>query len=99
MSKPIFRERASKILSDLKSGGQFKFLRELQSPMDAVVKIKGYGECVCFCSNNYLGLANHPEVVEAGLKGMRDYGAGTASVRFICGSFTPHEQLEHTIDA
>ncbi|MBL8760084.1 MAG: aminotransferase class I/II-fold pyridoxal phosphate-dependent enzyme, partial [Phycisphaerae bacterium] len=65
--------------------------------MDAVVKIKGYGECVCFCSNNYLGLANHPEVVEAGLKGLRDYGAGTASVRFICGSFTPHEQLEHTI--
>ncbi|MCC6969630.1 MAG: aminotransferase class I/II-fold pyridoxal phosphate-dependent enzyme [Phycisphaerales bacterium] len=97
MSKPIFRERASKILSDLKSGGQFKFLRELQSPMDAVVKIKGYGDCVCFCSNNYLGLANHPEVVEAGLKGLRDFGAGTASVRFICGSFTPHEQLEHII--
>ena len=97
MSKPVFRERASKTLADLKSAGQFKFLRELQSPMDAVVKIKGYGECVCFCSNNYLGLANHPEVVEAGIQGLRKYGAGTASVRFICGTFEPHEHLERLI--
>ncbi len=53
---------------------------------------------LCFCSNNYLGLANHPEVVEAGIKGLRDFGAGTASVRFICGtSPPPHEVLEETI--
>ena len=54
-------------------------------------------DALCFCSNNYLGLANHPEVVEAGLKGLKDFGAGTASVRFICGTFTPHETLENTI--
>ncbi|MBC7835643.1 MAG: aminotransferase class I/II-fold pyridoxal phosphate-dependent enzyme [Phycisphaerales bacterium] len=69
----------------------------LEGPMDATVKVRGYGgggECLCFCSNNYLGLANHPEVIEAGHKGLRDYGAGTASVRFICGTFAPHEELE-----
>lgn len=65
--------------------------------MGPVVKLRRYGECLNFCSNNYLGLANHPEVVEAGLKGLRDFGAGTASVRFICGTFTPHETLERKI--
>jgi glycine C-acetyltransferase len=49
------------------------------------------------CSNNYLGLANHPEVVEAGVEGLRKYGAGTASVRFICGTFDCHETIENTI--
>ena len=49
------------------------------------------------CSNNYLGLANHPAVVEAGIDALRTYGAGTASVRFICGTFAPHLVLEKTI--
>jgi glycine C-acetyltransferase len=62
-----------------------------------VVRVRGYGECLCFCSNNYLGLANHPEVVEEGIRGLRQYGAGTASVRFICGTFAPHEALEAKI--
>ena len=56
-----------------------------------------FRDTLCFCSNNYLGLANHPEVVEAGIKGLKDFGAGTASVRFICGTFTPHETVEKTI--
>lgn len=93
----IFAQRTQKTLDSLREGGQYKHLQTLESPMDAVVRIKGYGECICFCSNNYLGLANHPEVVEAGLKGLRDYGAGTASVRFICGTFSPHHELEATI--
>jgi len=65
--------------------------------MAATVKLAGHGEVDCFCSNNYLGLANHPEVVEAGIQGLRDHGAGTASVRFICGTFRPHQHLESTI--
>ncbi|MFN7021411.1 MAG: aminotransferase class I/II-fold pyridoxal phosphate-dependent enzyme [Phycisphaerales bacterium] len=92
-----FDLRTDATLRQLHEGGQFKHLRTIDSPMDAVVTVRGYGECACFCSNNYLGLANHPEVVEAGIKGLRDYGAGTASVRFICGSFAPHEVLEQTI--
>jgi glycine C-acetyltransferase len=92
-----FYSRADKTIATLKEGGQFKHLQTIESPMGPVVKLKQYGECLCFCSNNYLGLANHPEVVEAGIKGLRDYGAGTASVRFICGTFTPHATLERSI--
>jgi glycine C-acetyltransferase len=96
MTRP-FDVRADSTLASLREGGQYKHLRVIQGPMDAVVKIDGFGECLCFCSNNYLGLANHPEVVEAGLKGLKDYGAGTASVRFICGTFSPHLALEAEI--
>ncbi len=92
-----FAARAESILAQLHTAGQFKHLRMLEGPMDATVRIRGYGECLCFCSNNYLGLANHPEVVEAGIKGLRDFGAGTASVRFICGTFSPHEVLEQAV--
>lgn len=93
-SAPGLEARAEGILRQLRDTGQWKHLYVLEGPMDAVVRVRGYGECLCFCSNNYLGLANHPEVVEAGQRALRDYGAGTASVRFICGSFAPHEELE-----
>ncbi len=89
--------RTDALLADLREGGQYKHLQMIEGPMGPTVQIRGRGECLCFCSNNYLGLANHPEVVEAGIKGLRDYGAGTASVRFICGTFSPHEHLERTI--
>lgn len=92
-----FNARADEVLNTLRNTGQYKHLQMLEGPMDAVTKIKGYGECAVFCSNNYLGLANHPEVVAAGVEGVKKWGAGTASVRFICGTFTPHETLEHTI--
>ncbi|MDP1660333.1 MAG: aminotransferase class I/II-fold pyridoxal phosphate-dependent enzyme [Phycisphaerales bacterium] len=92
-----FNTRADAILATLRANGQLKHLQTLKSPMDAEVEIEGYGKCVCFCSNNYLGLANHPEVVEAGIKAVKDWGAGTASVRFICGTFSPHHDLEKAI--
>lgn len=92
-----FNHRADEVLNTLRSTGQYKHLQMLQGPMDAVTTIRGYGECAVFCSNNYLGLANHPEVVAAGVEGLKKWGAGTASVRFICGTFTPHETLEKTI--
>jgi glycine C-acetyltransferase len=92
-----FSARADGILRQLQDSGQLKTLQMIDGPMDATVRLKKWGEVACFCSNNYLGLANHPEVVEAGHEGLRTYGAGTASVRFICGTFTPHETLENTI--
>ncbi len=92
-----FSQRADQILRQLKQSGQLKVLQMIEGPMDATVKLRGYGEVACFCSNNYLGLANHLEVVSAGVEGLKKYGAGTASVRFICGTFTPHEMLENTI--
>ena len=92
-----FALRTKEILEQLDSSGQLKRLQTIEGPMDATINLRGIGEVVCLCSNNYLGLANHPEVVEAGIQGLRKYGAGTASVRFICGTFECHEKLEDRI--
>ncbi len=96
-----FDARTTDLLAQLESSGQLKHLQMIGSPMDAEIRLRqpdgSFKDALCFCSNNYLGLANHPEVVEAGIQGLRDFGAGTASVRFICGTFTCHETLEQTI--
>ena len=96
-----FVVRAEALLASLREKGEYKVLREIDGPMDTAVRLVGEDgvarEALCFSSNNYLGLANHPEVVEAGIKGVERYGAGTASVRFICGTFTPHLELEERI--
>ena len=90
-------ERISKTLGELKAAGTYKRLRSLESPMAPVTRMEGVGEVLVFCSNNYLGLADHPEVVEAGIAALKKYGAGTASVRFICGTFAVHRELEERI--
>ena len=92
-----FERRTQQILESLRQSGQLKHLQTIEGTMGATVTLRGYGTVACFCSNNYLGLADHPEVVEAGIEGLRRYGAGTASVRFICGTFECHERLEETI--
>lgn len=96
-----FDARADALFEQLRRDGLWKHLQTLDGPMDAQVRMVGPDgksrDVLCFCSNNYLGLANHPEVVEAGAKALKDYGAGTASVRFICGTFTPHWDLERRI--
>jgi glycine C-acetyltransferase len=61
--------------------------------------IEGVGDVLVFCSNNYLGLSDHPKVVEAGMRGLREHGAGTASVRFICGTLGCHRELEERVAA
>ncbi|HMN97115.1 MAG TPA: aminotransferase class I/II-fold pyridoxal phosphate-dependent enzyme [Phycisphaerales bacterium] len=96
-SSALFERRTAAILEQLEAGGQLKRLQLIDGPMDATIELRGYGTVACFCSNNYLGLANHPEVIEAGIAALRRYGAGTASVRFICGTFAPHLALEETI--
>jgi len=96
-SQSVFDRRSEELLKSLKTAGQFKQLQMIEGPMDATIKLRGRGEVLCFCSNNYLGLANHPAVRDSGIEGIRKYGAGTASVRFICGTFEPHEKLEETI--
>ena len=92
-----FLVRTRGILEELEATGQMKRLQMIEGPMGPRITMRDRGEVDCFCSNNYLGLANHPDVVEAGIDGLRRYGAGTASVRFICGTFKPHEHLEQTI--
>ena len=74
--------------------GVYKRLNYLEGPQGPRARMEGRGEVVILSSNDYLGLANQPEVVAAGKAGLDRYGAGTASVRFICGTFTIHRELE-----
>src|SRR5688500_5753973 len=82
-------------IDQLKADRVYKRLNHLASPQAARVTMEGRGEVVILSSNNYLGLSNEPSVVEAGIDALRRLGAGTASVRFICGTFTiPRDLLE-----
>lgn len=81
-------------IAQLKADGVYKRLNYLESPQAAHVRMEGRGEVLILSSNNYLGLCNEPSVVQAGLDGLKTYGAGTGSVRFICGTFTVHRELE-----
>jgi glycine C-acetyltransferase len=80
-------------LDDLKKQGLYKKERQIQGPQGSAIRVGGR-EVINFCANNYLGLANHPAIVEAAHDGLRRYGYGMASVRFICGTQDLHKQLE-----
>src|SRR5256885_16158436 len=97
MPNPAFDRRTIELLTSLRDGGQYKHLRHVVGPLGATAQVEGVGEVIVMCSNNYLGLASHPEVVAAGIEGLRQYGAGTASVRFICGTLGCHRTIEQTI--
>jgi len=84
-------------LDALKAAGTYKRLRHLTTPMAAEVHMEEAGDVIVLSSNNYLGLSDEPSVVEAGKGGLDQYGAGTASVRFICGTFDIHRRLEDRI--
>ena len=86
-------------LDALKSAGTYKHLRHLTTPMAPEVHMEEAGDVIVLSSNNYLGLSDQPEVIDAGIEGLRKYGAGTASVRFICGTFDIHRTLEARIAA
>ena len=81
-------------LDAFRAEGVYKKLNYLESPQAARVRMEGRGEVIILSSNNYLGLSNQPEVVAAGQAALDRYGAGTASVRFICGTFDVHRDLE-----
>jgi len=91
--------RLSTTLAELEKSRTLKVLRHVTAPMGPTTVLDGVGEVLVFCSNNYLGLANHPDVVAAAADGMRRYGAGTASVRFICGTLACHRELEERLAA
>jgi len=84
-------------LDQMAKAGTLKRELSLKSAQGAVVEVEGKGEVIMLTSNNYLGLADHPAIVEAAEKAERDYGYGLASVRFICGTQTIHLQLERKI--
>ena len=92
-----FAARLEAELEQFKQDGVYRRLNYLEGPQAARSKMQGRGEVVILSSNNYLGLCNEPEVVAAGKRALDDYGAGTGSVRFICGTFTIHRELEQAL--
>jgi glycine C-acetyltransferase len=84
-------------LEQFKRDRVYKRLNYLDSPQSAWVQMEGRGEVLILSSNNYLGLCDEPAIVEAGIDALRRFGAGTASVRFICGTFTIHRDLENAL--
>jgi glycine C-acetyltransferase len=92
-----FEEKLQAGLDALKAAGTYKQLRHITTPMAPEVNMEEAGDVIVLSSNNYLGLADQAEVVEAGKAGLDKYGAGTASVRFICGTFDIHRTLENRI--
>ncbi len=83
-------------LSEIREAGLYKEERIIESPQQAAITVKGK-EVLNFCANNYLGLSNHPRLVEASARMMRERGFGMSSVRFICGTQDIHKQLEAAI--
>jgi len=85
------------ILAEIKSEGLYKSERTLTTPQSVEVKTKDGNSVLNFCANNYLGLANHPDVIDAAKSALDDHGFGMASVRFICGTQDLHKELEYEI--
>jgi glycine C-acetyltransferase len=93
MTSPL-QQRIELELEQFIRDGTYKRLNFLDSPQAARVRMEDRGEVIILSSNNYLGLSNEPAVIAAGKEALDRYGAGTASVRFICGTFTIHRALE-----
>ena len=86
-----------KQLAELETAGLYKHERVIDSPQSARIHVQDGGSVLNFCANNYLGLANHPQIEAAAQEGLRQHGYGMASVRFICGTQDVHRDLERRI--
>ena len=86
-----------KIISDIKDEGLYKAERTITSTQNIEISTEEGSHVLNFCANNYLGLANNPEIIATAKKALDEYGFGMASVRFICGTQTVHKNLEQTI--
>lgn len=92
-----FQKHLKSELEAIQDAGLFKKEHEILSPQDAHVRVEGGRELLNFCANNYLGLADHPDVISAVSESLTKYGYGMASVRFICGTQGIHRELERKI--
>jgi glycine C-acetyltransferase len=91
------KDTLTKEIQAIKEAGLYKSERVITSPQETLIKISSGQEVLNFCSNNYLGLSNHPEVIQAAKDTMDSHGFGMSSVRFICGTQDIHKQLEQKI--
>lgn len=91
------QDHLKKELSDIREAGLYKEERIIVSPQQAEIKLNTGQNVLNFCANNYLGLSNHPELVNAAKEGLESHGYGMSSVRFICGTTDLHKTLERKI--
>jgi glycine C-acetyltransferase len=94
MTNTSFTADLQRTLDQLKDEGVYKRLNHLASPQSAMVEMEGRGQVLILSSNNYLGLCDEPSVIQAAKNALDEFGAGTGSVRFICGTFSIHRELE-----
>ena len=92
-----FQKHLQGILSDIKEAGLYKNERVIITPQSSAIQVEGGKDVINFCANNYLGLADNPELIQAAKDRMDARGYGMASVRFICGTQDTHKQLEQAI--
>lgn len=92
-----FYQQIQEQLVQIEADGLFKNERIITTSQDADIEIVGGQRVINFCANNYLGLANHPALIEAAKQGMDSHGFGMASVRFICGTQDSHKVLERKL--
>ena len=92
-----FKNRIEDTLNEIRDAGLYKTERILTTPQSVEIKVQEGAEVLNFCANNYLGLADNPDVIAAAHKALDDHGFGLASVRFICGTQDLHKKLEKTI--
>jgi glycine C-acetyltransferase len=92
-----FQQHLEKQLADIRSAGLYKNERIITTPQDSHIRVSTGAEVLNMCANNYLGMAEHPEVLRAAHDGLDKWGYGLASVRFICGTQQIHKQLEQKI--
>jgi glycine C-acetyltransferase len=97
MTRSAFYEHVDTMLAGIRDEGLWKTERPIISPQGGTITVAGGEEVLNFCANNYLGLADHPSLVEEAHQAMQVYGYGMASVRFICGTLDLHRTLEHEI--
>jgi len=94
---PTILAHLEKETEALREGGLFKAERVIASPQQARIRLREGAEVLNFCANNYLGLSNHPRLVEAAQRALPRYGFGMSSVRFICGTQDVHRELERRL--
>ena len=94
-----FRKHLQQELEGIRNAGLYKTERIITSPQNAKIEVKGGKQVLNMCANNYLGLADHPEVIKAAQEGTAKRGYGLSSVRFICGTQDIHKELEQKISA
>ena len=92
-----FKAYLSNTLDEIRQSGLYKNERIIESPQDAVITLADGSEVINFCANNYLGMSNHPDLIEAAHEGLSSRGLGMSSVRFICGTQDIHKVLERKI--